>query len=66
MSRGRKRVSGILGRGPRGLILTTDTSEVWVIDAADDVARLIGRRVIAEGTAAGFDRLKADWVGVAE
>jgi len=62
----RKRVSGILGRGPRGLILTTDESELWVIDAIDDVVRLVGRRVIAEGTTAGFDRLKADWIGAAE
>lgn len=66
LSGNRKRVSGILGRGPRGLMLTTDQSELWVIDATDDVARLVGRRVIAEGIAAGFDRLKADWIGAAE
>ena len=66
VSGSRKRVSGVLGRGPRGLILTTDDSELWVIDAVDDVAQLVGRRVIAEGTAAGFDRLKVDWIGVAD
>ena len=66
VSGSRKRVFGILGRGPRGLIVTTDDSELWVIDAVDDVARLVGRRVIVEGTAAGFDRLKVDWIGAAE
>lgn len=57
---------GILCRGPRGLILTTDDTELWVIDAADDIAQLVGRRVIAEGTAAGFDRLKVDRIDAAE
>ncbi len=66
VSGSRKRVFGILGRGPRGLILTTDDSELWVIDTVDDVAQLVGRRVIVEGTAAGFDRLKVDWIGAAE
>jgi hypothetical protein len=50
----------------RGLILTTDDSEVWVIDTDDDVAGLIGHRVVIEGTAAGLDRLTAEWIGVAE
>lgn len=62
----RKRVSGTLGRVGRGLILTTDDSEVWVIDTDDDVAGLIGHRVVIEGTAAGLDRLTAEWIGVAE
>ena len=66
MSGSRKRLCGLLGRGNRGLILTTDDSELWVIDAVDDVAQFVGRRVIAEGTASGFDRLKADWIGAAE
>ena len=66
VSGSRKRVSGVLGRGRRGLILITDNSELWVIDVVDDVTGLVGRRVIAEGTASGFDRLKADWIGAAE
>ena len=61
----RKRVSGMLGRGGRGLILTTDDSEIWVIDTDDDVAHLIGRRVVVEGAAASLDRLTADWIGAA-
>lgn len=59
------RVSGKLSRGRRGLILTTDDNELWVIDTDDDVARLIGHRVRVEGAAAGLDRLKADWIGTA-
>lgn len=66
VSGSRKRVSGMLGRGRRGLILTTDDSELWVVDTDDDVARLIGRRVMVEGTEAGLDRLRADWIGAAE
>ena len=56
----------MLGRGRRGLILTTDDNELWVVDTDDDVARLIGRRVIVEGAVAGLDRLKADWIGAAD
>ena len=63
MSGSRKRVSGMLSRGRRGLILTTDDSELWVIDTDDEVGQLIGQRVIVEGAAGGFDRLKADWIG---
>ena len=66
VSGSRRRVSGLLGRGARGLILTTDESEFWVINTDDDVARLIGGRVIVEGVAAGLDRLKADWIGASE
>lgn len=47
-------------------MLTTDDSELWVIETDDDAARFIGRRVMAEGTAAGLDRLKVDWIGAAE
>lgn len=63
MNASRKRASGMLRRGRRGLILTTNDSELWVIEPDDDVTQLIGRRVTAEGTPAGLDRLKADWVG---
>lgn len=61
----RKRVSGMLRRGRRGLVLTTDESEIWVIEPDDDSAQLIGKRVTVEGAPAGLDRLKADWVGEA-
>ena len=66
MSGSRKRVSGVLSRGPRGLILTTDDSELWVIETDEDTTRLVGKRAVIEGTAAGLDRLRADWIGAAE
>lgn len=55
----------MLSRGKRGLILTTDDSELWVIDTDDDVARLLGQRVVVEGVPTGLDRLRVDWVGEA-
>lgn len=61
----RKRVLGMLARGPRGLILST-ANELWIIDTDVDASQHIGHRVIVEGVVAGFDRLKADWVGIAE
>ena len=65
VSGSRKRVSGRLGRGRRGLILTTDEGELWVVDTDDDVAHLTDHRVVVEGTASGLDRLRADWIGAA-
>lgn len=61
----RKRLFGMLARGPRGLILTSG-DELWIIDTDVDATRHIGRRVIVEGVVAGLDRLKADWVGATE
>lgn len=60
MSGIRKRLSGMLGRGSRGLVLTTDVGDIWIIDTDDEVADLIGHLVVVEGGAAGLDRLKAD------
>lgn len=65
VSGSRKRVCGKLGRGRRGLILTTDDGELWVVDTDDDVAHLTDHRVVVEGTASGLDRLRADWIGAA-
>lgn len=63
VSGSRKRLSGTLERGKRGLTLTTDDGEFWVIDTDDDVVRLVGQRVVVEGAPTGLDRLKVDWVG---
>ncbi|MBX9898585.1 MAG: hypothetical protein K2Y17_11970 [Qipengyuania sp.] len=52
-------------RGRRGLILTTDDSELWVVETDDDVTPLPGQRVTVKGAASGLDRLKADWIGAA-
>lgn len=61
----RKRLSGQHSQGARSLILTTDEGEVWIIDAADVDALLVGQRVKLEGVATGPDRIRADWIGEA-
>lgn len=66
VSGSRKRVSGTLSRGRRGLILTANDGELWIIDTNEDVTRHIDRRVIVEGALAGLDRLKVEWIGAAE
>jgi hypothetical protein len=65
VSSNRKRVTGMLDRGRRGLLLTTENGELWVIDTDHDVGHLAGQRVMVEGTASGLDRLRADWIGAA-
>lgn len=62
----RKRISGMLIQGARNLILTTDKGDVWIIDAVDAVALLIGHQVKIEGVATGTDRLCADWIGASQ
>ena len=59
----RKRVSGVLKHGGRGLNILTDAGDLWVIDGEDIDPNLLGRRVTAEGTQAGYDRLKIEWIG---
>ncbi|MFC0590895.1 DUF5818 domain-containing protein [Novosphingobium aquiterrae] len=64
----RRRVSGVLNHGGRGLNILTDAGDLWVIDR-DDVdidPDLLGCRVTAEGTQAGFDRLNVEWIGEAD
>jgi hypothetical protein len=63
VSTARKRLSGRLSRGRRGMVLTTKIGEVWTIESDDAPDHLIGSTVIVEGTVAGIDRLRADWVG---
>lgn len=65
MSNGRLRVSGTLSRGRRGLNLTTEQGELWVIETDQNIDHLIGGRILAEGIHEGLDRLRADWVGTA-
>ncbi|WP_365704883.1 DUF5818 domain-containing protein [Novosphingobium sp.] len=64
VSSGRIRVSGMLSRGRRGMILTTNDDEVWIIESEELVDGLMGMDVIVDGTVVGLDRLKADWIGV--
>ena len=64
VSSGRIRVSGMLSRGRRGMILTTNDDEVWIIESEEPVDGWVGMDVIVDGTVVGLDRLKADWIGV--
>lgn len=64
MSSARIRVSGTLSRAPRGLLLTTEAAEVWVIECESVADTCLGARVTVEGVIAGLDRVKADWMGV--
>ncbi|MCW1402872.1 DUF5818 domain-containing protein [Novosphingobium sp. MW5] len=59
----RKRVSGVLSHGGRGLNILTDAGDLWVIDREDVDPDLLGRRVTAEGVQAGYDRLVIEWIG---
>lgn len=64
-SKRRKRVSGVLNQGRRGLNIVTDAGDLWVIDTESVDPMLLGRRVTVEGTQAGLDRLNVEWVGEA-
>jgi hypothetical protein len=59
----RQRIAGTLDRAKRGLILTTDQHEIWVIEAEDNVDSLLGSKVIVDGVITGIDRVRADWIG---
>lgn len=59
----RKRVSGVLNQSGRGLSILTDAGDLWVLDRDDVDPDLLGRRVTAEGTQSGYDRLSVEWIG---
>lgn len=59
----RKRVSGVLNHGGRGLNILTDAGDLWVLDNEAVDSDLLGRRVTAEGIQAGYDRLTVEWIG---
>lgn len=65
MSSGRIRVSGLLSRGRRGLILTTKDDQLWIVESEHNADDLVGSAVIIDGIVAGIDRLRADWIGAA-
>jgi len=62
----RRRVSGVLNSGARGLTLQNEAGELWVLDTADIDPELIGKPVTVEGTLTGLDRLQLDWIGATE
>lgn len=59
----RKRVSGVLSEGGRGLSILTESGDLWVIDRDEVDPDLIGCRVTAEGVQTGYDRLQVEWIG---
>lgn len=59
----RRRVSGTLTSGVRGYSILTKAGDLWMVHGEDIDLELIGRVVTAEGTLAGLDRLKLDWIG---
>lgn len=61
----RHRLIGRLTAAYRGLILEIEGGGVWVLDADPSARDLLGRRVIVEGVRTGFDRLEAEWIGLA-
>ena len=65
LNRGRKRVTGTLERGPRGLVIVTEGGDRWVLEIQDSAPALLGKQVTAEGSLAGYDRLSVDWLGEA-
>ena len=65
LSGSRKRVVGILSHGQRGLLLTTNEDEVWILERDECGDDLVGSKVIVEGVVTGFDRLRVDWIGSA-
>ena len=61
----RRLVSGTLIAGARGYSIMTESGDHWIVDGEDIDPALIGRHVTVEGTLAGPDRLKIDWIGEA-
>ena len=59
----RKRISGVLSLGARGLNITTEAGDLWVINRDDIDPDLLGRRVTVEGIQAGYDRITVEWLG---
>ena len=65
MNSSRRRVTGHLDHGPRGLSIRTDAGDLWVLQHEDLDSDLLGKVVTAEGMTVGYDRLKVDWIGEA-
>lgn len=65
MMTNRKRITGRLESGPRGLIIVTEAGDLWVLEGCKPDDDLIGTQVTAEGEASGYDRLRTDWLGAA-
>lgn len=53
----RHRLEGLLLNSKRGLVLQIDDGGVWALDHDRHAAKLIGLRVVVEGTRSGVDRM---------
>ena len=62
----RRRLSGRLDHGPRGLTILTDAGDLWVLENDEIDTDLIGQMVTAEGMLVGLDRLKVEWIGATQ
>ena len=58
----RHRLEGLLLNSKRGLVLQMNDGGVWTLDHDRNAAKLVGLRVIVEGTRSGFDRIDVDWI----
>ena len=58
----RHRLEGQLRQAPRGLLVHVEDGGVWSLDADADAEALVGKRVKAEGTRTGFDRIDVEWI----
>ena len=63
MNANRKRVSGRLEQGPRGIVIVTAAGDHWVLEEHVPVGEQVGSDVTVEGVVVGLDRLRVDWVG---
>jgi hypothetical protein len=61
----RHRLTGVLQRSPRGLLLRMEDGGGYSLDVDMPTAALIGRRVIVEGMRSGFDCIDVDFIGAA-
>ena len=58
----RHRLEGLLLDSKRGLVLQMDDGGVWALDHDRHAAKMVGLRVVVEGTRSGFDRIDVDYL----
>lgn len=58
----RHRLEGLLLDSKRGLVLQVDDGGVWALRHDRHAAKLVGLRVVVEGTRCGFDKLDTDYL----
>lgn len=56
----RHRLEGLLLNSKRGLVLQIDDGGVWALDHDRHAAKLVGLRVVVEGTRSGFGWIEVD------